>query len=144
METRYYICNYCKKEYLPKRRKVQKFCSNSCRVSAHKIKTNKKQSELVTVEQTTKPDNSKLGAMSFAGVGNAAAGSLAVEAMKSIFTKEENKAATKGDLQKLALKLERFQLIKNMSPNINGQMPYFDNVVGVVVYRSLFFNKKYN
>ncbi|SDB52202.1 hypothetical protein SAMN03097699_1886 [Flavobacteriaceae bacterium MAR_2010_188] len=39
METsRYYQCKYCFQDFEPKRRRVQKFCSNSCRSKAHHAK----------------------------------------------------------------------------------------------------------
>jgi hypothetical protein len=73
--------------------------------------------------------------MSFAGVGNAAAGTLAVEAIKSIFTSEENKPATKKDIQNLVNKFQRHLKVHNMNPNFNGQLPYFDIESGFLVYR---------
>ena len=54
--------------------------------------------------------------------------------MKSIFTKEENKPATKGDLKLISSKLERFQIIKNMNPNIDGKRAYYDNEQKIIVY----------
>ena len=134
METRNYICNYCKKEYVPKRRRVQKFCSDSCRVGSHNLEKKKSKKVLSPVSQIAKPKNTKIEKMSFAGVGNAAAGTFAAELVKSIFIKEENKPATKGDLKLITSKLERFQVIKNMNPNINGQKAYYDNEQKVIVY----------
>jgi hypothetical protein len=58
--------------------------------------------------------------MSLAGVGNLAIGSAAVDLIKHAFTSEENKPATKKDIQNLAIKLQRYQKVRNMNPNLNG------------------------
>jgi len=134
MESRNYICNYCRKEYIPKRRGVQKFCSNSCRVGSHNLEKKKSKTGLVPAPQTVKSENTKIEKMSLAGVGNATFGTFAAELVKSILTKEENKPATKGDLKLLSSKLERFQIIKNMNPNFNGQKAYYDNQQKIIVY----------
>ncbi|QXP71276.1 hypothetical protein H0I29_04090 [Polaribacter sp. R2A056_3_33] len=134
MESRNYICNYCRKEYIPKRRGVQKFCSNSCRVGSHNLEKKKSKTGLVPAPQTVKSENTKIEEMSFAGVGNVIVGTFTSELVKSIFTKEENKPATKGDLKLISSKLERFQIIKNMNPNFNGQKAYYDNEQKIIVY----------
>jgi hypothetical protein len=134
METRLYECEYCKIEFLPARRKVQKFCSNSCRAKSHHQKT-KKGSKLTTLNLEAKPTQTSIDKMSFAGVGNAAAGTLAIEAIKAIFISEENKPATKKDIQNLVNKFQRYRKIYNMNPNFNGQLPYFDIETGFLVYR---------
>lgn len=134
MESRNYICNYCRKEYIPKRRGVQKFCSNSCRAGSHKLEKKKSKTGLVPAPQTVKSENTKIEEMSLAGVGNAMVGTFGAELLKSILTKEENKPATKGDLKLLSSKLERFQIIKNMNPNFNGQKAYYDNQQKIIVY----------
>ena len=114
MENRNYRCNYCKKEYIPKRRRVQKFCSNSCRVGFFKLqkKSSMSNSELSSLGK--KPKKQTVEAMSIAGIGNAAIGTIAADTIKSIFVNDDNKPATKADLKRLSLKLERFQLIKNI------------------------------
>lgn len=55
--------------------------------------------------------------MSFAGVGIAAAGSLVAEGFVNVFTKEENKPASKGVILKLAVSLKRYHKIKNLPLN---------------------------
>ncbi len=135
METRMYICHYCKKEYIPKRRKVQKFCSDSCRVSSHQLKK-KSNEELIT--KTTKSishlEKQKIKKMSLAGVGNSVAGTIAVEGLKALFTKEENKPATKLDILKLEQRFKRYQEINNLPRNINNQKPFYDSLLKGVVY----------
>jgi hemolysin activation/secretion protein len=133
METRYYRCDYCRKEYLPTRRKIQKFCSNSCRSKSYHQKT--KISKAVNASNSeTKTEEITIDKMSFAGVGNSVAGITAVNALTAIFTKEENKPATKKDIQNLANKIQRYHRVKNMQPNFSGQFPYFDMESKQVVY----------
>jgi hypothetical protein len=73
--------------------------------------------------------------MSFAGVGNSVAGTLAVEGLKALFLSEENKPATKLDIQKLEKRLNRYQEIKNMPINFKNQKPFFDNIQNIIVYK---------
>lgn len=136
-DKKFYICNYCYKEFEPKRRRVQRYCSNNCRSKAyHARKTNAlttSKSEDLAI--TNNDNNSQKETMSLAGVGNATAGTLAADAIKSLLTKESNKPATKGDLTQLLEKLNnRYHLVSNMPPNALGQYPYFDMVEGVIVY----------
>ena len=72
--------------------------------------------------------------MSFAGVGNSVAGTLAAETLKSLFTSEENKPATKSDIKNLERRFNRYQEIKNIPRNIQNQKPYYDSVQKVLVY----------
>lgn len=133
---RFYTCKYCFKEYEPKRRRVQIYCSNTCRSKAYHARkinsiTTQTDQGIVPLDTPTLQQES----MSLAGIGNAAAGVLAVEGVKRLLTKEENKPATKKDLAQLVEKLSnRYHLVKNMNPNMNGEYPYFDMVEGVVVY----------
>ncbi|MUH36954.1 hypothetical protein D9O36_13965 [Zobellia amurskyensis] len=82
------------------------------------------------------PVPNKIDSMSVAGIGNAAAGTLAADALKSIFTDRYNKPATKGDLIALGNKIQRFQLVKNLAPGIGGALPYFDMETKNIVYRN--------
>jgi hypothetical protein len=134
MEKHQYQCNYCKKEYIPKRRRVQKFCSNSCRVSSHQLKNKNSKTGLINKDNNLSKKMS-VDEMSIAGVGNAAAGTLVVNAIKALLTREENKPATKGDLRSLFTKLEQFQEIVNMGKDIFGRKPFFDSKSKKVVYR---------
>lgn len=133
MELRKYICDYCKIEYIPKRRKVQKFCSNSCRVSSHRSKMFTNQQLSIKGDKAHKKEL-KAPKMSLTGVGNSLAGTLVAEGLKSLFTNEENKPATKLDIKKLEQKIKRYQEIKNIPINFNNQKPYYDNVLNIVVY----------
>lgn len=73
--------------------------------------------------------------MSFVGVGNATAGIVIANTLESVFTIEENKAATKGDL-KIVIEniLGRYHLVKNSLPNVNGEYLYYDLVNQEIVY----------
>ena len=138
METYTYICNYCKKEYVPKRRGIQKFCSNSCRSRNHQLENPKprKTKQENGLGQLKPLPKTKIDKVSFAGVGNSVLGHATFEFGKSVFTPEHKKAATKGDLKNLEVKLvQRYHLVKNMNQHPNGMKPYFDLVKGEVVYR---------
>lgn len=132
----YYICDYCYKEYQPKRRRAQRFCCTSCRVKAHHQKKKAHKSEL------SKDNDNKLEApkmpndkITMASVGGATAGSLIADGIKSVFTPEDKKAATKGDLKLLAEKLTgRYFPINNLPPRSDGTYPYFDIVNLKLIY----------
>ncbi|MGJ8666717.1 MAG: hypothetical protein ACSHW7_10145 [Patiriisocius sp.] len=133
MEKHKYKCHYCSAKYIPKRRHVQKYCSNSCRVNAFKLRNKSKQNLPQAKKEKNLPPKDK---MSLSGVGNAAAGTLAVNLATSLFTKEENKPATKGDIQKLLDKdLNKILLIRNMPPRFDGAIPYFDTLQQIIVYK---------
>ena len=137
MEKLYYTCQYCKKEFTPRRRKVQKFCSDSCRVSFHRFKnveSELKSTNLQIKSEDQVPNKIKVDQISTAGVANSAIGSGLAELLKNALTPEENKPATKGDILKLAASLNRYHKIKNLSPNLMGKLPYFDLIQGIVVY----------
>lgn len=137
METNTYKCEYCKKKYVPKRRRVQKFCSNSCRVSFHRLKNQgeeKKSTELQIKEEEKETSKVKIDQISVSGVANSAIGTGIVELTKNIFTAEENRPATKGDILKLGASLKRYHHIKNLPPNLMGQIPHFDLYTSNLVY----------
>ncbi|WP_249754723.1 hypothetical protein [Algibacter sp. L4_22] len=144
----FYTCEYCYKEFNPKRRRVQKYCSNTCRSKAHharkktenKLATNPDKETKIEVATTpVLPKKTKVEAMSLSGTGNAAAGSLLADGLKSMLTPIENKAATKGDLENLKKQLlNRYFKINNLAPRHDGALPYFDIDTGDVFYS--FFN----
>ena len=81
------------------------------------------------------PSKTKIDKVSIAGVGNATLGSLAAGGLKSIFTPENNKPATKGDLKQLIEKLDyRYHLVNNLPRRLDGALPYFDLDTGEIVY----------
>jgi hypothetical protein len=136
-ETKYYKCNYCFNEYTPNRRRVQIYCSNTCRSKAHHAKKNNTTTLAIKeLPQVPIPSTkTKVESMSMAGVGNAAIGSLAADALNKILTKEENKPLTKGDLNKLLEVLnQRYHLVKNIPPRIDGAQPYFDLTTNNIVF----------
>lgn len=151
-ETYLYNCEYCDKEFEPKRRRVQKFCSATCR-SKHWHHLNSKDeysttpTELIETTKEIKPKkkkvkskykNTSLGKIdkiSTAGIGNAAAGTLAVSLLTTFLTKEKDKPATKGDLAKVIRHIERYQPVENLPFNDLGQKPYFDMETKTIVYK---------
>lgn len=133
MENYLYTCQYCSKSYKPKRRKKQKYCSNSCRTRAFAIRKNAGLN-LPSIERK-KPEKVSIEKMSLAGVGNAAVGSLAVNLATSLLTREENKPATKKDLKEIKeLLVTRYHPVLNMPSQSNGGKPFYDLDTQQIVY----------
>ena len=136
MESHHYTCNYCQKEFIPKRRKVQKFCSSSCRVRHHQASKGRKARQSQALGQPVQESKAmEVEKISAAGIGNAALGTIAADLVKNLLTKEDNKPATKADLRRLESKLKRYHHIKNMNQNHLGQLAYFDMKLGILIYR---------
>lgn len=138
MDTHLYTCQYCGKDYKPKRRYKQRFCSNSCRVNSF---NRKKQLGLALPQkEIEKPKPLKIEKMSMAGIGNATvgamAGTLAVNLVGSLLTKDEDKPATKKDLMNVIKQNKRFHLVKNMPQRI-GFVAYYDIETQSVVYKKV-------
>ena len=142
---KYYTCEYCFTDFEPKRRRVQKYCSATCRSKAYHLrKSNQNKTTdlapISTTVQTALPPpppipKTKIESISTAGIGNAAAGSLLADSIKSIFTPLDNKPATKADFKLLSDKLtKRYHLVKNIPNRHDGALPYFDMETGNVVY----------
>lgn len=146
-KNKYYICEFCYNGYIPTRRGAQKYCSNSCRSKAYHHR--KKDKELSKPESQppkklsnglndhkVEPAKTKVEEISLPGVGNAAMGSLLADGIKSFFTKNKDKPATKGDLNNLALLIkQRYHLVLNANPMPDGRKAYFDMETNEVVYR---------
>ena len=133
MDRYTYECNYCGVKYTPRRRFVQKYCSNSCRVNAYTKRKKLKQDLPVSEKERALPVKSQ---MSWSGIGNAAVGSLATNLATSLFTKEENKPATKGDIQKLLKgEMKKVILVKNIPPRMDGARAYFDTSLQILIYK---------
>lgn len=135
MENYLYTCQYCSKEYKPNRRKKQKYCSNSCRTRAFAIRKNSGLN-LPSIDRK-KPTKTTIDKMSLAGVGNAAVGTLAVNLATSLFIREENKPATKKDLQEVKeLLLTRYHPVLNMPSQSDGTKPFYDLDIQQIIYLS--------
>ncbi|SDG82577.1 hypothetical protein [Psychroflexus sediminis] len=133
METHTYICAYCSKEYVPRRRKVQKYCSDTCRVKAHfqKNKLPKNKTGLAKL----KTDETYKEKINLAGIGNAAIANVATETLKSLFTSDDNKPLTKGDFKTLMAQFKkRYEKIDNMPRRADGTLAYFDSKEKKIVY----------
>ncbi|OMP29940.1 hypothetical protein [Mangrovimonas sp. DI 80] len=134
MENEFYICHYCQKEYTPKRRRAQKFCSNSCRSKAHHAKGSKPTTEVIVTEPKEEKKQT-VESMSIAGVGNAATGTAIVELIKSFLTPELKKNVTKEDLNTLVTRIKgRYHPIKNHPSLPDGKKPFYDMETQEIVY----------
>lgn len=134
MEKPMYTCNFCGVYYIPKRRFVQRFCSDSCRSLNHIKNKNKKVISAPINDDKTNPV--QIDKMSWSGVGNAAAGTVAVNVLTNIFTKEENKPATKKDTDEIKnlLSLQPHP-IKNYPNRFDGARPFYDMTTQSIVYK---------
>ena len=136
-ESKYYICDYCFDEFVPKRRRVQRYCSNSCRSKAYHARKS-----MISVTESTLPLKHSVDTvskssenMSLAGVGNAAAGTFIANTVINALKGEDKKAATKGDIKILAEQLMgRYHKVNNLPLNTFGHYPYYDIVNGEIVY----------
>lgn len=138
MDTHLYTCQYCGKDYKPKRRYKQRFCSNSCRVNSF---NRKKQMGLsLPQKEIEKANPTKIEKMSMAGIGNATigtmAGTVAVNLIGSLLTKEEDKPATKKDLMNLMGQNKRFYPVKNV-PYRFGFVAVYDMQTQSIVYQKI-------
>tara|TARA_R110002049_G_scaffold125135_1_gene280747 strand:- start:3042 stop:3473 length:432 start_codon:yes stop_codon:yes gene_type:complete len=132
MDGKHYICKYCYQDFVPTRRHVQKYCSNSCRSKAHHIKN--RNSVTRSIEQSPTLEAKKGDKMTMAGIGNATAGSLAADAVKSILTVPDNRPATKGDIKMLFTKMKRYHRVLNLPFGTNSSVPHFDMETKNIVY----------
>jgi len=143
MEKHLYICEFCQQEFKPTRRKVQKFCSATCRSKNHhhKNKLQIKASNEIVSETFKEPEKNKIAIekISASGVGNAALGTLAANTAtaltKQIFVSENNKPATKKDIQELKNLINtRYFEVHNIPSDMYGRKAYFDMGTGNIVY----------
>lgn len=138
MDHYHYSCEYCGIKYVPKRRKKQKYCSNSCRTRAFQLRNPKLGSTLPSIEKKSEPN--KIDKMSLAGIGNATAGALLAEGIsvtaKKIFSNKDSEPATKKDIEMLlrALSKDRYKLIINLVPKPDGYKAHFDSFTNNLVY----------
>ena len=133
MENYLYTCQYCSKQYKPNRRKKQKYCSNSCRTRAFMIKNGN--SAILPVKNKKADNPTKIEQMSLAGIGNAAAGTLAVTALTSLLTNTQDKPATKGDINNLLHQItQRYYPILNSVQGKDGTKPFYDMDTKTIVY----------
>ena len=84
------------------------------------------------ISKMTVPKNDKL---SIGGVANATIGSLTADGIKSVFTSENNKPATKGDLIEFIELMElRYHPVHNLPQRYDGAWPYYDLDTGSIIY----------
>ena len=132
MDTYKYTCGYCGSSYKPRRRRVQKYCSTSCRVNAFKLRNSN--SKIVSSENSPILKEKKEG-ISTTGIANAALGSAANDIITKLLTKQENRPATKGDLDRIiSLIKNRYLPILNMNNRVDGTKPFYDVLNKQIVY----------
>jgi hypothetical protein len=144
---KYYNCEYCFNEFVPTRRRVQKYCSNTCRSKAyHERKTSNSQTQVTSNQEVIIkapnlppiPNKIKVETMSLAGTGNAVVGNLIADGLKSVLKAPENKPATKGDIDMLTSKIvKRYHRINNLAKRQDGALPYFDMETNEIFYSFL-------
>lgn len=136
MDNFNYTCGYCGKNYVPKRRKVQKYCSASCRTRACNIRKSASLNKPIENSNSNKSSNlNKIEQMSLSGIGNAAVGTLAVNTLTRVFTKDENKPLTKKDLKELKeLLVQRYHEVLNLELDSQGNVPFYDIETQTIVY----------
>jgi predicted aldo/keto reductase-like oxidoreductase len=153
-------CLHCNKEYVPTRRGVQKFCSNSCRSRYWYLRQEKEEAteeeksenkkEVAVVNQSIKPikfgkkldkidknvkqlsENEKKEGMTLAGTSEAFVGAAAANAISHFLTNP----ATKNDINELKtlIKGARYFPVNNMGANEYNQLPYYDIETGNLIY----------
>ena len=152
MSTYLYTCDYCHKEFVPTRRKVQRFCCASCRVGAHQKKKRFK-NQLSLAKPIQKEDDLSVGiekeslkqfknkesnhnnSMNLGGVLNAFAGNALYDLGKTII---KSKATTPSNqMIEKSISKKRYILIKNIPLSEWGETPYFDTVTSELVYFKL-------
>ncbi|MAL60199.1 MAG: hypothetical protein CMC14_09135 [Flavobacteriaceae bacterium] len=130
-------CIQCGADYIPRRRGVQKFCSNTCRSRHWQLKQEmpKKKKKKALKKKKHSSQKNRKEKISFAGISNAAIGHTAVDLIKNIATPESKKPATKGDINELKSLIKGNLLpIKNMENDAFGKSPFYDVTNQLVVF----------
>lgn len=145
-------CLHCNDDYIPTRRGVQKFCSNSCR-SRYWLLNQEKEEEVEIkkplksnpfdrkmVKKLDKIDksikkvsgNKPKKEVTLAGTGESFFGAAAANAISHFLTNP----ATKNDINELKtlIKGARYFPVNNMGANEYNQLPYYDIETGNLIY----------
>ena len=137
MENYEYICHYCGKTYVPRRRYVQRFCCTSCRVNAFKRRIRSSSADSVKglslPQKEGVKDEQKIN---LAAIGNAAIANVFTDFTKNVLTREENKSATKGDIWAFVNQQsqQRYLPVRNAPNRNDGTAAFYDTVLKQVVY----------
>lgn len=135
MNNHLYKCHYCGVEYLPKRRNKQKYCSNSCRVNAFNVRKNAKTKPSSNLETVSRNKPTEVEKISMAGIGNTAIANVITHFGKAVLLSDENKPATKNDLDQMLIKLnQRFVPVRNAPSLNNGTYAFYNRKTETVVY----------
>ncbi|MBW2937515.1 hypothetical protein KXJ69_05325 [Aureisphaera sp. CAU 1614] len=130
-------CIQCGADYIPRRRGVQKFCSDTCRSRHWQLKQGipKKKKKKPLKKKKHSLQKYQKEKITFAGISNAAIGQTAVDLIKNIATPESKKPATKGDINELKSLIKGNLLpIKNMENNAFGKSPFYDVTNQIVIF----------
>jgi len=80
-------------------------------------------------------DNSYEEKVNAAGIINSALGTGIANGVQAVFTKPENKPATRKDIQDLISQVkERYIPVMNMPQHADGTKPYYDTVQKAILY----------
>lgn len=138
MDTKLYICRYCFEEFKPRRRHVQKYCSNSCRSKAHHFRNKKAglniSGEVSKQEVVAETGPNKIEGMSLPGIGNSFVANAAYKLAENVFTAQMNKPATKGDIKEIIRRMDRYHKITNLPLREDGFVPLYDIDTQQIVY----------
>ena len=112
-----YNCEYCGKNYIPKRRGKQKFCSASCR-TRYWQENNKEEKNLpAEIEQTASSEKKKV---TLEGIGEAAIGSAASDLFQKGLAKVFNiESEELRAIKRLEQQMKRLEEIILAIPNLD-------------------------
>jgi hypothetical protein len=119
MENHLYICQYCSKVQTNRRQK-QKYCSNSCRTSftIRKFKgLNKPALENKNIEEKKNPGY-------YMGKVECSCRNFSCKYCLNLFTRDENKPATKKDIKEIKQLFITQHHHKNMPDRYDGARPF--------------------
>lgn len=142
-ETHLYTCKYCKIEFKPTRRRVQKYCSATCRSKQWHFANNKNSTPIASSSKELKAKNKKKKKKeavkqkqptTFEDILTSTLGAFVGNKIDRATIKEENKPFTKGDMMNILSNIQRFQKVNNSPPNEYGQQPFIDITTGNIVY----------
>lgn len=126
-EIKYYTCEYCFEVFKPTRGKVQKDCSNTCRNKSYHFRKN------ATTQKAPLPEASNTNShlptpiketVNVTRITNAAIGTLTINALKAMLTKNENKASSKKNFIEILEAIKgRYHIIKNWIQPLMAEYP---------------------
>ena len=132
-----YNCKNCQKPYIPKRRGVQKYCSDSCRSRAYQLRKNLglKKPTNQTDNKTDGVKNESSSTINAASIMNAFIAAFGYDAIKGLLTPAGSKSVTRNDLNKLIDKIDqRYIPLRNVPMRDDGTYAFCDKKTESLVY----------